>query len=70
MDLPLWNGHYSILIIFDRLSKHCRFLPCFMEEGALSASLVATLFFGNIVRISGVLAEVSDRELRLTAPFW
>ena len=55
----------------DRLTKYCRLIPCFVGEGALSASLVAKLFFDNVVRFFGVPAEViSDRDPRFTASFW
>ena len=42
-----------------------------MGEGALSASLVAKLFFYNIIRFFGIPGEVTiDRDPRLTASFW
>ena len=42
-----------------------------MGEGALRASLVAKLFFDNVVRFFGVPAEVIlEREARFTASFW
>ena len=41
-----------------------------MGEGALSASLVAKLFFDNVVRFSGTLGEVvSDRDPKFTVSF-
>ena len=71
IDLPLWNGHNAIFTCVDQMTKHCRVIPCFMGEGALSTSLVAKLFFDNIVRFFGIPAEmISDREPRLTASFW
>ena len=42
-----------------------------MGEGALSAFLVAKLFFDNVVRSFGIpVGVVSSREPRFTASFW
>ena len=69
-NLPLYNGHYAVFTCVDRLTKYCSLIPCFVGEGGLSASLVAKLFFDNIVRFFSVLAEVvSHRDPRFTACF-
>ena len=48
-----------------------RLIFYFVGEKALSASLVAKLFFDNVVRFFGVPAGViSDRDPRFTASFW
>ena len=71
MDLPLCNVHNIIFTCVDRLIKYCRSIPCFVGEGALSASSVAKLFFDNVVRLFAVLAEViSNRDPRFTGFFW
>ena len=45
-------------------------MPCFVGKGALSASLVAKLVFGIVVRIFGVPSGViSDRDLGSLLPF-
>ena len=42
-----------------------------MEEGALSFSSIAKLFFDKAVRFFGISAEmISDRDSRFTASFW
>ena len=70
-DLPFYNGYNAIFTCFDRLTKHCRLIPCFVGGEALSVSLVAKLFLGNVVSFFGVHAEViSDRDPRFIASFW
>ena len=52
------------------MAKYCRLIPCFVGEGALSASSVAKLFFDNIAKFFGIPAEViSDKDPRFTAFF-
>ena len=71
MDLPLCKGYNAIFICVDRLTMYCRIIPCFVGEGALSASSVAKLFFDNIVSFFAVSPEViSDRDPRFTASLW
>ena len=48
------------------MTKYCRFVPCFVGEGALAVSLVAKLFFDNVVTFFSV---ISDRDSRFTKPF-
>ena len=63
MDLPLCNGYSDIFTCVDSLTKYCKLIPCFVHERALSAALVAKLFFDNVVRFFGVPGEViSDRD--------
>ena len=53
----------------DWLSIAGLYLIC--REESLSASLVAKLFFDNVVRFFGVPTEViSERDPRFTAFFW
>ena len=71
MYLPLCNGHNAIFTCVDRLIKYYRLIAYFVEEGDPSASSVAKLFFDNIIRFFGYLAEViSDRDPRFTALLW
>ena len=71
IGLTLYDGHYAMFTCIDWLIKYCRLIPCFLSEGALSASLVAKLFFDNVVRFFGILGEViSDRGPRFIASFW
>ena len=54
----------------DRLTKYCRLVLYFVGEGALSASLVAKLFFENVLRFFYVPAEVVlYRDPRFTDSF-
>ena len=70
MDLPLCDGHNTIFTCIDRLTNHCRLIPCFVREGALSASLIAKIFFNNVVKIFGLPEKVIlDRDTRFTAFF-
>ena len=46
-------------------------MPYFVWEQALSAFLVAKLFFDNVVRFFSILAElISDRDPRFSAFFF
>ena len=69
--MPLYKGHTAIFTCADRLNKYCRLIPCFSGKGALSACLVAKLFFDNEVRFFGIPAKViSDRDPRYTVFFF
>ena len=57
VDLPLYDIPNAFFIYIDRLTKYCRLMPCFVEEGALSASSVAKLFFDN-TRFFSIFTEV------------
>ena len=71
MNLPLCNGHSAIFICVHQLTEYCRLIPCFVVEGALSASLIAKLFFDNIIRFFGIPAEVIlEMDPRFTATSW
>ena len=56
--MPLCNGHNTVFTCIDVLTKYCSIIPCFVKEGALSASLVEKLFFNNLLRFFGVPLEV------------
>ena len=71
VDLPLCNGHNALFTYVDKLTKHCRLIPCFVGQGALSISSVASLFVKYVVKLFGVLDEVIlDRNPRFNASFW
>ena len=69
--MSICSGNNAAFTCVDRLTKYCSLIPCFVGEGALSASLVAKLFFDNVIRFFGVPGElISDRGPRFTASFW
>ncbi|MBW0503313.1 hypothetical protein O181_043028 [Austropuccinia psidii MF-1] len=58
----------AFLIIFDRLSKSLRCLPCHKEDTAMDTSL---LFWNNIISTCGVpKIIISDREPKFKSEFW
>ena len=64
-------GCNAIFTCIDQLSKYCRLIPGFVRDGALGASSVTKLFFENVPRFFGILAEmISDRDPKFTATFW
>ena len=54
IDLPLCIGCNAIFTCVDKQTKYVRLVPCFVGEGALSAQVMAQLFFEHVVRIFGV----------------
>ena len=58
MNLPFCYGYNARFTCVGRLTKYCKLIPCFTREGALTASLVANLFFSSIVGFFGIPAEV------------
>lgn len=66
--LPHVGGKSVILTVVDRFSKYCHFIPL---AHPYSAESVAQAFFGEIVRLHGVLQSmVSDRDPVFTSLFW
>jgi len=58
--LPSSQGHDTIMVVVDRLSKYAHFVPLKHPYTALS---VAKAFVANIVRLHGMpLSIVSDRD--------
>jgi hypothetical protein len=66
--LPRVNGISVILMVIDRFSKYCHFLPL----GHLYTSTsVACLFFDNIVKLHNIPSSiVSNRDPVFTGNFW
>ncbi|MBW0543439.1 hypothetical protein O181_083154 [Austropuccinia psidii MF-1] len=58
----------ACLMIFDRLSKSMRFLPCHKEHTPMDTAL---LFWNNIISSCGVpKIIISDKDPKLTSKFW
>ena len=66
--LPQVQGKSVILMVVDRFSKYCHFIPL---AHPYSAESVAQAFFADIVRLHGVPQSiVSDRDPVFTSTFW
>jgi len=62
------NGHDSIWVIVDRLTKVAHFIPV---RADYKGNKLAQLYIDNILRLHGVLSQiVSDRGTQFTARFW
>jgi len=62
------RGFDAILVISDKLSKRCHFIPC---HDADDAPEVARLFVHHIFRLHGLPRTiVSDRDPKFTSAFW
>ena len=67
MELPFCDGYNAIFTCVDWLTKYCRLVPYFVGERALGTSLVAKIFFDNVVRFFGISGEeISGRDPRFT----
>ncbi|KAL5560581.1 hypothetical protein UlMin_036792 [Ulmus minor] len=62
------NGHDSIWVIVDRLTKSAHFIPI---RVTYSLEQLAELYVKEIVRLHGVPKSIiSDRDARFTSRFW
>ena len=62
------NGHDSIWVIVDRLTKVAHFTPVRTDY---KGNKLAQLYIDNVIRLHGVLSRIiSDRETQFIAQFW
>lgn len=66
--LPKSKGFEAILVVVDRLSKYCHFLPL---KHPYTARSIAELFAKEIIRLHGIPSSiVSDRDPLFMSHFW
>lgn len=66
--LPLSEGSNSILVIVDRFTKYCHFVPL---KHPFTAQGVAKLILDHVVKLHGIPKSiVSDRDKIFTSTFW
>ena len=62
------NGHDTIWVIVDRLTKSAHFLPI---KNSDSLDKLAQLYVREIIKLHGTpVSIVSDRDPRFTSRFW
>jgi hypothetical protein len=66
---PVTNMAYdSILVVVDRLTKYCHFIPCTKD---ITAPRLAHLVLDRVVRHHGLpLALITDRDKLFTSAYW
>jgi transposase InsO family protein len=67
-DLPVSNGHDSLLVFVDRFTKMTHIIPC---NKTTDAPAFARMFLDHVVRLHGLPDSlVSDRGSIFTSRFW
>ena len=67
-DLPTSEGHDTILVVIDRVTKMSHFIPCRKD---LKTDQFADLFLKNIVRLHGLPKDIiTDRGTIFTSDLW
>jgi hypothetical protein len=67
-DLPVSNGHDSLLVFVDRFTKMCHVIPC---NKTTDAPQFTCMFLDHVARLHGVPDSlVSDRGSIFTSQFW
>ncbi|POM78480.1 Retrovirus Polyprotein [Phytophthora palmivora] len=62
------DGHDTIIVIVDRLTKRCHVVP---TVATIAAEELAKLFIEHYVRLHGLPSDVvSDRDSKFTSIFW
>ncbi|GJV84737.1 retrotransposon-related protein [Tanacetum coccineum] len=66
--LPKSKGYDAVLVVVDRLSKYCHFVPL---KHPLIARTLAEIFLREIIHLHGILKFVlSDRDPLFLSRFW
>lgn len=66
--LPKSNGFTTILVVVDKLSKFCHFMPL---KHPYTTFVVAVVFLNNITKLYGIpIKIISDRDPVFLSSFW
>ncbi|MCI28157.1 transposon TF2-1 polyprotein [Trifolium medium] len=66
--LPKLKGYEAILVVVDRLSKYCHFVPL---KHPYTAKSIAEVFTKEVIRLHGIPRSiVSNRDPVFVSYFW